>query len=54
MTSIKSYYAAWLEDSDEYYVHSFFLGKEQLDRLFLEHYLMLSGYKKQMSLLLMV
>ena len=24
MTSITSYYAAWLEDSDEYYVHSFF------------------------------
>lgn len=24
MTILKSYYAAWLEDSDEYYVHSFF------------------------------
>ena len=30
MTSIKSYYAAWLEDSDEYYVHSFFETEKEV------------------------
>ena len=30
MTSIKPYYAAWLEDSDEYYVNSFFETEEEV------------------------
>lgn len=30
MTSIKSYYAAWLEDSDEYYVHSLCETEEEV------------------------
>lgn len=30
MTSIKSYYVAWLEDSDEYYVHSLCETEEEV------------------------
>lgn len=30
MTSIKPYYAAWLEDSDEYYINSFFETEEEV------------------------
>lgn len=30
MNSIKPYYAAWLEDSDEYYVHSFFETEKEV------------------------
>jgi len=30
MTSIKSYYAAWLEDSDDYYVDSFFKTEKEV------------------------
>lgn len=30
MTSIKPYYAAWLEDSDEYYVHSLCETEEEV------------------------
>jgi len=30
MTTFKPYYAAWLEDSDEYYVHSFFETEKEV------------------------
>lgn len=34
MTSIKPYYAAWLEDSDEYYVNSLCETEEEVYTFF--------------------
>lgn len=46
MTSIKSYYAAWLEDSDKYYVHSLCETEEEV-------YTFLEGLKSVVSKLKM-